>query len=245
MPLKRWIVGLVLLAGSPGYASPAAAPPPGATEPRRLSSEFSIPERTVRQLHERDGMSYEEIRTSLILSKETGLAVDEIVALRKAGVPFETIASRHRLDLGEVLADYERERGARTPAREAREAVRSEPGRDRARRLAARHGVQASEVAELRRGGLDWPEVERALEAAASTGRTPAEVAELHRSGLAWREIERQERKTEAEERPLWDSPANPAAKERWDAQHDWSFPRQRKQFPPEQLDDRKERPSR
>ncbi|MBI4348642.1 MAG: hypothetical protein HY553_17520 [Elusimicrobia bacterium] len=120
------ILGLALWALCPFGASAAEAAP---ATPARISAEFAIPAERVRGLHERERLSYAEIRTALILSRETGRSLDEILGLRRAGVSFDAIAARHRLDLGELIEGYEQERAERTRSRPSREAVRSKPPR--------------------------------------------------------------------------------------------------------------------
>ncbi len=103
--------------------SPASAAfPSPATE---ISSEFAVPVGQVRRIHDREKLSYAEIRTALILSRETDLSLDEITALRRAGVSFDDIAARHRLDLDRVVADYEAQRLKRKREAPSREAVKS------------------------------------------------------------------------------------------------------------------------
>ncbi|MBI5201359.1 MAG: hypothetical protein HY925_07220 [Elusimicrobia bacterium] len=115
------------LAFAAGLLFPVSAAPAAPAAPAELSAEFAVPVEQVGRLHDRDKLSYAEIRTALILSRETGLSLDEIAALHGAGVSLDDIAARHRLDLDEVVADYETSRTKREREPPSREAVRSTP----------------------------------------------------------------------------------------------------------------------
>lgn len=211
----RWTFAVLISAASLSAAE---------ATPRDLSAEFAVPEQQVRRIHEQAGLSYEEIRTALILSRETDRSLDDLVALRKAGVSFEAIAERDRLELDQVLADYDRERKARQeggPRMAPRSVPESEP----------------PVVPEGERPAVPESEPQLSPEPPARQPEPELEPQPL---------TEEEERALEAaEDRPFWDSPANPMGRERWDQQYDWDFNRRETGLPREQLDGRKERPQR
>ncbi|MBI4424300.1 MAG: hypothetical protein HY554_11260 [Elusimicrobia bacterium] len=250
MAARGYVVAVALAAQALGLGAAGAAYPAGGAQETALSSEFAVPVDQLRELRERGGLSWKEVRTALILSRETGMSLADVAGLRRAGVSFEEIAARHRLELGDVIADYERQRAARRRRPEARQAVRSEPESDRVRQLSLRHGAAEGDVRALRRRGFGWEAVDRALGIAARTGRPVSEVVELKDAGLAWSDVEEslsgEPAEGALEARPMWDSPASPFASQEWSDLNQWRLYRGREPgYPREQVAPEHQRPSR
>ncbi|MDE2490744.1 MAG: hypothetical protein KGM24_07840 [Elusimicrobia bacterium] len=76
------------------------------------------------------------------------------------------------------------------PRAERRETPRAdEKSESQVRRLAARYGVPAPQVEDLRRQKLGWGEINAALAIAKRSGQPLSAIMALHASGLGWGEI--------------------------------------------------------
>lgn len=162
---------LALASAAAARAAPAAG---------ELADRYGVSERTVRDLHERERLSDEDVETALSLSRATGLPLSDVVGLHRAGVPFSDIAARYRVDLDAAPGRSAGARNAPAPRPDGREEA-----------LGRRFGAAPEDVRALRERGLEWPEIERALDAASRAACPPDDILWLRRAGWSWRRIDR------------------------------------------------------
>ena len=219
-----------------------------AAEPEEISSEFVVPSEQVRTLHESSGLSYDELRTCYILSKETGVSVAQIASERSSGSSFEQIASAHNTDMSRAFNDYSEQRAAAASAvPPIREAPRStDKDTRRAQKLANRYGYSVAQVMEAHRLETDWWSLEQSLDIARRANIDPSEVIESRHKGLTFAAIEAKYGiDPELQRKPVWDTPSNPFVRNQWYNLGSWNFSQNRYPgFPYEQINERIEKPT-
>lgn len=177
-----WLLALLLAAPLAAMAEDDSA------KARDLAQEFNVSSSQLMDIKQNQNLSWDEIKTSLMISQHSGASLDEVVRLKQSGMSFDDIASRYNLKLEDIEKSHVEKSG--TGADVMREAPAT-PRRvhRRASRLADEYDVSSDEVMRLHDRGLSWKEVRHTLFIAEQSGRPVDEIVGLKESGVDWDDI--------------------------------------------------------
>ncbi len=196
---NAWRVPLLALWVSASLGASVFAAHRDERKAQELATEFNVSAAQLSDIHERQDLSWREIRTALEISANSGASIDEVVRLKKSGMSFEDIAARYNLNLKEIEENSRRrererkeERERMKEGREGREDLRDVPAgrRDRrAERLSREFGVTQEEVFRLKDKGYSWTEVRHTLDISQRSGRPVSDIEQLRDAGMSFEDI--------------------------------------------------------
>ncbi|MBI5201358.1 MAG: hypothetical protein HY925_07215 [Elusimicrobia bacterium] len=184
-----------------------------ADKAQALSQEFSVSQPQLMEIHNNQSMSWDDIRTSLMISQHSGASLDEVVRLKKSGMSYEDISSRYQLKLSDIEKQHPEKK-----TDEFREAPAPRRVHRRAQKLADDYSVPSDEVMRLHDRGLSWKEIRQALYISEQSGRPVNEIVGLKESGMDFDDIaarynvnlkEEPKRPKERKDRAMRDAPAS------------------------------------
>lgn len=169
------------------------------TQAQNLGKEFNVSPAQLEDVHTNQSLSWDEIRTSLMISQHSGASLDEVVRMKKSGMSFDDIASRYNLKLSDIEKEHTAPPSQGTqaapsgsstvPDKTYREAPSSRRVNRKAQKLSDEFNVPADEVMRLHDRGLSWKEVRHALFISEQSGRPVNEIVGLKESGMSWDDI--------------------------------------------------------